>query len=48
MPKKSRYDWQALFKEFEVSGLNQTAFCKEHELNPKYFNLKYGCNSPLN
>ena len=36
-----KHNWPELFKNFEQSGLNQTSFCKQHELNPKYFNLKY-------
>lgn len=40
MPKHSRYNWPELFVKFDESGLTQAAFCKEHDLNPKYFNLK--------
>ena len=40
MPRHSRYNWHELFAKFGDSGLSQAAFCKEHGLNPKYFNLK--------
>ncbi len=35
-----KYDWPALFLAFEKSGLNQTQFCLEQNLNPKYFSQK--------
>jgi len=35
-----KHNWPALFEKFEESGLSQTEFCKQHELNPKYFSLK--------
>lgn len=40
MPRHTRYNWPDLFAKFDDSNLSQTAFCKEHNLNPKYFNLK--------
>lgn len=40
MPRHTRYNWPELFAKFDESGLSQSAFCKEHDLNPKYFNLK--------
>ena len=33
-------NWQELFDTFEKSDLTQTEFCKEHDLNPKYFSQK--------
>lgn len=35
-----KHNWPELFETFEASGLSQTEFCKQHDLNPKYFNLK--------
>ena len=35
-----KYDWPRLFKAFEESQLTQTAFCQEHNLNPKYFSQR--------
>ncbi len=40
MARRSRQQWQSLIEEFENSQLTQTAFCKSHNLNPKYFSLK--------
>ena len=39
-PRHRREQWQHLINEFEQSGLSQTAFCKTHDINPKYFSLK--------
>jgi len=35
-----KYNWPELFEAFEQSELTQTEFCKQHNLNPKYFNIK--------
>ena len=40
MTNYRRHDWPALLKAFEQSDQNQAAFCKAHDLNPKYFNQK--------
>ena len=40
MARLSRQQWQALIVEFENSGQTQTEFCKQRDLNPKYFSLK--------
>ncbi len=40
MARLNRQEWQSLIAEFESSGLSQTEFCKQRELNPKYFSLK--------
>ena len=40
MARLSREQWQALITQYESSGLTQTEFCKQHNLNPKYFSLK--------
>ena len=40
MSKRRNYNWPQLFTEFEQSGLSQVEFCKQHDINPKYFSLK--------
>lgn len=40
MNQRIKYDWPTLLKAFDASGLSQTAFCKQNNLNPKYFSLK--------
>lgn len=40
MSNYRKYNWPELFQEFDASGLSQVEFCKQHSLNPKYFNLK--------
>jgi len=40
MSNKRKNDWPALVRAFEASGLTQTKFCEQHNLNPKYFSLK--------
>ncbi|AJQ93773.1 IS66 family insertion sequence element accessory protein TnpA [Gynuella sunshinyii] len=40
MSKRRKYQWSQLFAQFEQSQLTQAEFCKQHDFNPKYFNLK--------
>ena len=40
MSKRRTYQWSQLFAQFEQSHLTQAEFCKQHDLNPKYFSLK--------
>lgn len=40
MKRRSRAQWLSLIQEFEQSGLTQTKFCSQHDLNPKYFSLR--------
>ena len=40
MVRRSKEDWAALLQAQKASGLNQTQFCQEHGLNPKYFSLR--------
>lgn len=35
-----KYNWPELFALFEQSGLSQTEFCKQHNVNAKYFSQK--------
>ncbi|TVZ37639.1 hypothetical protein P886_1282 [Alteromonadaceae bacterium 2753L.S.0a.02] len=39
MPNK-KHNWPQLFADYEQSGLSQTEFCKQRDINPKYFSLK--------
>ena len=40
MKKYRKYNWPELVQAFESSGLTQTAFCEQQDLNPKYFSQK--------
>jgi hypothetical protein len=40
MARLIHQQWQSFIVEFEASGLTQTDFCKERNLNSKYFSLK--------
>lgn len=40
MSTRRRHNWPKLFIEFDQSGLSQAEFCKQLDLNPKYFSLK--------
>lgn len=46
MPRR-KYNWSQLFADFELSGLSQTDFCKQHDINPKYFSLKLSKSKAL-
>lgn len=35
-----KYNWPVLLEEFENSGLTQTQFCKDKNINPRYFSLR--------
>lgn len=39
MTRRIQAEWLALFEAHAQSGLTATAFCKEHQINPKYFSL---------
>lgn len=40
MASYRKYNWPALLEEFENSGLTQTQFCKNKDINPRYFSLR--------
>ena len=40
MKRRTEAQWQALFSEFEASGMTAQAFCQERGLCPKYFGRK--------
>ena len=37
MRQYRKHDWSALLAEFEQSGLSQTEFCKQKDINLGYF-----------
>ena len=39
MPKRNKYDWPTLLKEFSDGGLTQAEFCRRKGINAKYFSL---------
>lgn len=41
MKSYRKYDWPALLKEFEQSGLTQAQFCLNKHINPK---KRWGCH----
>ena len=40
MKKYRKYDCPVLLEQFEQSGLTQAQFCKDNNLNPRYFSLQ--------
>ncbi len=40
MASYRKYNWPVLLEEFENSGLTQTQFCKNKDINPRYFSLR--------
>ena len=40
MTRRTQEQWQALVEAQKHSGLTQTKFCEQHDINPKYFSLR--------
>ena len=40
MKRRSKADWQALISEQETSGLLASEFCRQRDINEKYFSLR--------
>jgi hypothetical protein len=40
MKRRSKADWQALISEQESSGLLASEFCRQKDMNAKYFSLR--------
>ena len=40
MKRRSKADWQALVLEQQGSGLNASEFCRQRDINEKYFSLR--------
>lgn len=40
MRRYRKYNWPELIERFDASGLSQTDFCQQHDINPKYFSQK--------
>ena len=48
--KYKRYDWNELINNFQLSGLSQAEFCRQNQLNAKYFSQrlkKYKTPNPM-
>lgn len=42
MTIRRKYNWPEIFTAYEQSDQTQVEFCKQNDINPKYFNLKLG------
>lgn len=40
MKRRTASDWKKLIEAQAASGLSAAAFCREHDLNAKYFSLR--------
>lgn len=40
MTRRTQSQWQALIEEQTASGLSATEFCKQRDINSKYFSLR--------
>lgn len=40
MIRRTKAQWQALIDTHKQSGKTAAAFCREHQVNPKYFSLR--------
>ena len=40
MKRRTPEQWQALFNEHKTSGLTAAEFCRQNNLNAKYFSLR--------
>lgn len=40
MTRRTQEEWQVLVEAQKHSGLTQTKFCEQHDINPKYFSLR--------
>ena len=38
--RRTRAEWHSLIDEQKNSGLTQTKFCKDKNINPKYFSIQ--------
>jgi len=38
--KRTEPEWRTLFAEHAASGLSAAAYCRQHQLCPKYFSLR--------
>lgn len=48
MKRRAQDEWRELIAQQKESGLNATQFCKEHDINDKYFcTNKYKLNTPI-
>ena len=40
MQRRTQQEWLSLFQQHEQSGLTAAEFCREHQLNAKYFSKR--------
>ncbi len=40
MTKRTRAEWLSLFAKHQTSDMTAAAFCRQHQLCPKYFSLR--------
>ena len=40
MTRRTQEQWHELIEEQQTSGLNATTFCRDRQINPKYFSLR--------
>ena len=40
MQRRTQQEWLLLFRQHEQSGLTAAEFCREHQLNAKYFSKR--------
>lgn len=40
MARRTQDQWRQLIEEQQASGLNATTFCRDRNINPKYFSLR--------
>ena len=40
MSRRTKTEWRSLIEQQQASGLSAAAFCRQHQLNPKYFSSR--------
>jgi hypothetical protein len=40
MARRTQEQWRQLIEEQQASGLNATTFCRDRQINPKYFSFR--------
>lgn len=40
MTRRTQEQWRQLIEEQQASGLNATNFCRDRQINPKYFSFR--------
>ncbi len=47
MRARSEEQWRELFAQHDTSGVSAAEFCKQHDLCPKYFSLRWFWGFPF-